>query len=381
MFPVPHASLRATLATATTLMLLITTPSLGQGGVPGEFGPPQAQPLTEARCLPAGGGTGVRLVTEEGDILIGLYDESAPVASENFLNLAEAGYYDGVGFHRLVPGFVIQGGDPEGTGRGGPGYTILDEPVIGTYERGTVAMARTPEPDSQGSQFFIVLDDEAQAALESARTYTIFGTVLDGMDVVDAIAAGETRGGGDDTAVDPVLIESITTEPVELPSASVLAMPEGSSDGASLEARFPTAACGRPFAPSFVSGADIVAGAAEDDPITGLGPLAESVGATLADLRVASAGSGQGATLVGLLAATIPGVPAEQVEAELTRLLLRTDGDAPISDEVVAGRTVRLVSRSGLTGDIPITVLASSETVWYVVAGGDIRDSIVAALP
>jgi peptidyl-prolyl cis-trans isomerase B (cyclophilin B) len=93
-----------------------------------------------------------------------------------------------------VPGFVIQGGDPKGDGTGGPGYTIKDEPVVGTYGRGTEAMARSSAPDSQGSQSFIVLDDAAHDALDLYRTYDIIGTVTDGMGVVDAIAAMPNSG-------------------------------------------------------------------------------------------------------------------------------------------------------------------------------------------
>jgi cyclophilin family peptidyl-prolyl cis-trans isomerase len=88
-----------------------------------------------------------------------------------------------------MPGFVIQGGDPTGTGTGGPGYEIQDEAVTATYSRGTVAMARTSLPNSVGSQFFIVLDDAARSSLASANTYQIIGTVSSGMDAVDAIAA------------------------------------------------------------------------------------------------------------------------------------------------------------------------------------------------
>ena len=151
----------------------------------------------------------------------------APNAAGNFVALAECGYYTGVVFHRLVPGFVIQGGDgqfgrvgPDGTlspqqmaraGTGGPGYTIKDQPVKGTYQRGTVAMARTSAPDSQGSQFFIVLDDKAGPILDSYRTYAIFGDVTSGMDAVDAIAAmpnsGDTSG---NQALDPVPMTKVT---------------------------------------------------------------------------------------------------------------------------------------------------------------------------
>jgi peptidyl-prolyl cis-trans isomerase B (cyclophilin B) len=129
--------------------------------------------------------------------------------------LAECGFYDGVVFHRLVPGFVIQGGDPDGTGTGGPGYAIADEPLVGNYRRGTVAMARIRAPDSQGSQFFFVLDDAAGPALTSAQfPYAILGEVTAGMDVVDAIAAMPNSGGQLNTALDPVAMDRVTvTEP------------------------------------------------------------------------------------------------------------------------------------------------------------------------
>ncbi len=113
----------------------------------------------------------------------------SPIAAGNFVALADCGFYDGVGFHRVVPGFVIQGGDPTGSGGGGPGYTIQDEPVTAPYSRGTVAMARTDQPNSVGSQFFIVLDDGARPALEAANTYQIIGSVTSGMETADAIAA------------------------------------------------------------------------------------------------------------------------------------------------------------------------------------------------
>jgi len=175
------------------------------------LGPPDATPLAQPPAEPASDGTTATISTELGDIVIQLYTDSAPVATQNFINLAEAGYYDGVIFHRLVPGFVIQGGDPTGTGTGGPGYTIPDEPVVGQYGRGTVAMARKQAPDSQGSQFFIVLDDAAEQALESFRTYVIFGEVTEGMDVADAIAATPNAGQqGGNQALEPVAMDSVT---------------------------------------------------------------------------------------------------------------------------------------------------------------------------
>ena len=116
----------------------------------------------------------------------------SPIAAGNFVALASCGFYDGTVFHRtptLADGtpFVIQGGDPEGTGTGGPGYTIADEPVTTPYKRGTVAMARSSAPNSVGSQFFIVLDDKDGEILGSANTYQIIGNVTSGMEVADAI--------------------------------------------------------------------------------------------------------------------------------------------------------------------------------------------------
>ncbi len=167
-------------------------------------------PATAPAPMKAGETATVTVETSKGTIVMKIEGDLSPNAAGNFVALAECGFYDGVVFHRLVPGFVIQGGDPTGTGGGGPGYTIKDEPVKGEYKRGTLAMARTPEPDSQGSQFFVVLDDAAQPALESARTYAIFGEVVSGMDVVDAIAAMPNSGEPNNTALDPVSMDKVT---------------------------------------------------------------------------------------------------------------------------------------------------------------------------
>ena len=175
-------------------------------------GPPSATPLASPPAEPSGDGTTATIETVLGNITFELYNESAPVASENFINLAEAGFYDGVVFHRIVPEFVIQGGDPEGTGGGGPGYTITDEPVVGQYGRGIVAMARTQAANSQGSQFFIVLSDDARAALERFRTYVIFGEVSAGMEVVDAISTMPNSGGDDNAALEPVVMTRVTVQ-------------------------------------------------------------------------------------------------------------------------------------------------------------------------
>jgi cyclophilin family peptidyl-prolyl cis-trans isomerase len=194
MIPAVH---RMALAFAVSLLLAACTSA---GGVTpaastGDVAPSEATagaatcPTSQPDPLPAGETRTVTIETDKGSIDINVEADLSPIAAGNFVALAGCGYYDGVVFHRVVPGFVIQGGDPTGTGTGGPGYEIQDEPVTATYSRGTVAMARTTQPNSVGSQFFIVLDDAARSALASANTYQIIGTVSSGMDAVDAIAA------------------------------------------------------------------------------------------------------------------------------------------------------------------------------------------------
>ena len=151
--------------------------------------------------------------TTLGSIVFELLDDAAPKTVENFVTLANKGFYSNVIFHRIAymqdgTPFVIQGGDPTGTGMGDPGYKIEDEPVVGDYRRGVLAMARSAAPNSQGSQFFIVLDDGAAGPLESVRTYAILGEVTAGLDVVDAIAAVERDQ--EDRPVVPVTILSTT---------------------------------------------------------------------------------------------------------------------------------------------------------------------------
>ena len=129
------------------------------------------------------------LDTNHGSVTIDLDADRAPLAVNNFVFLSREGFYDGVIFHRVVPGFVIQGGDPTGSGRGGPGYRFRDElEGPGDYRRGTVAMANAG-PNTNGSQFFICLTD-----VGLPHAYTIFGRVSSGMETVDAIAAVELRG-------------------------------------------------------------------------------------------------------------------------------------------------------------------------------------------
>jgi cyclophilin family peptidyl-prolyl cis-trans isomerase len=179
-----------TIASATPETL---SPAATQAGSAYPPGCPTSQPAG----LTTSDTRTITINTPKGDIVIAIQGSLSPIAAGNFVALASCGYYDGVVFHRVVPGFVIQAGDgqfgrspdviPGLVGGGGPPYTIKDEPVTGTYTRGTVAMAKTPQPDTASSQFFIVLKDLAPGDLEAR--YQIFGHVTSGMDAVDAIAA------------------------------------------------------------------------------------------------------------------------------------------------------------------------------------------------
>jgi peptidyl-prolyl cis-trans isomerase B (cyclophilin B) len=124
------------------------------------------------------------LTTNHGDIVLELFDDDAPKTVDNFRKLAEDGYYDGLIFHRVIPDFMIQGGCPEGTGTGGPGYTFEDEINQHKVVRGALAMANAG-PNTNGSQFFIVT---TQAAPWLDGKHTVFGEVTEGMDVVDKIS-------------------------------------------------------------------------------------------------------------------------------------------------------------------------------------------------
>lgn len=138
--------------------------------------------------------------TSVGDITVEL-SKQTPVTTNSFVFLAKDHFYDGVIFHRVIPGFMIQGGDPTGTGMGGPGYKFADEKFSGEYKRGTIAMANSG-PNTNGSQFFIMHADYALP-----KSYTIFGMATSGLDVVDQIASAKT--GPNDRPVEPVVINTI----------------------------------------------------------------------------------------------------------------------------------------------------------------------------
>jgi cyclophilin family peptidyl-prolyl cis-trans isomerase len=179
---------------------------------PPSLGGSSTCPKSQPAALADGETRTVTIATDKGTITIKIEAKLSPIATGNFVALAACGFYDGVVFHRVATlddgtPFVIQGGDPTGSGGGGPGYTIKDEPVGRPYKRGTVAMARTREPDSVGSQFFIVLDDKDGEILGSANTYQIIGSVTAGMDTVDAIYHAAA---GQENPTNPIAMTKVT---------------------------------------------------------------------------------------------------------------------------------------------------------------------------
>ncbi|WP_418668468.1 peptidylprolyl isomerase [Allofournierella sp.] len=152
----------------------------------------------------------VRITMKNGGVIeLELDEKAAPLTVENFLKLVNEGFYDGLTFHRIIPGFMIQGGCPDGTGMGGPGWHIKGEFQKNGWEnpirhsRGVISMARAMDPDSAGSQFFIMHAD----APHLDGSYAAFGRVVSGMDVVDEIAAVPT--GYADKPKEPVVMESV----------------------------------------------------------------------------------------------------------------------------------------------------------------------------
>jgi len=149
--------------------------------------------------------------TNLGDIVVQLFPKDAPIAVNNFVFLARQGFYDGVKFHRVVKGFVIQGGDPTGTGTGGPGYTFSDEKVTRDYIAGTLAMANAGA-NTNGSQFFITLAD---LSTQLSKNYTIFGLVASGFDIVQKIGdvpVTRSPSGEISLPTEDIHINSITIE-------------------------------------------------------------------------------------------------------------------------------------------------------------------------
>ena len=151
-------------------------------------------------------------VKDYGKIEVELYEELAPITVKNFVDLAKDGFYDGLTFHRIITGFMIQGGDPDGNGTGGPGYSIPGEFSLNGYDNslshdpGVISMARSQHPDSAGSQFFIM----HKKASHLDGSYAAFGKIIEGMDVVDKLA--EVATDWSDMPLTPVIMEKVTVE-------------------------------------------------------------------------------------------------------------------------------------------------------------------------
>lgn len=170
-----------------------------------QWGAPPLQALDATRRYTA------TISTSHGDIEVQLMPEVAPATVNNFAFLALNGFYDGVVFHRVIKGFMIQTGDPTGTGRGGPGYRFADERVVTPYRLGTLAMANAG-PNTNGSQFFIV---QGPSGTQLPPQYTIFGQVTAGQEVVDAIASVPVSGPERSTPSTPVTIRTVTIQELE----------------------------------------------------------------------------------------------------------------------------------------------------------------------
>ncbi len=182
----------------------------GSGCTPAERPVPKDARFEKPKQRLAPGKTYVATVTTNcGAFEITLDSKRAPRTGGSFKSLADKGFYDGLGFHRIVPGFVIQGGDPKGDGSGGPGYSIVEAPPEDlSYDKGVVAMAKTAieDPGTSGSQFFVVTGEGTPLPPE----YALLGAVTGGQDVVDTI--GVAPVGPDEQPVDPIVITSIEVE-------------------------------------------------------------------------------------------------------------------------------------------------------------------------
>lgn len=172
--------------------------------VPKQYSAPPPLAIDAAKTYTA------TLFTNKGELVLNLFASEAPVTVNNFVFLAQEGFYDGVTFHRIMKDFMVQAGDPSGNGSGGPGYRFADEPVTRSYTKGILAMANAG-PNTNGSQFFIV--HAANAGLPS--NYTIFGEVTSGIDVLDVIAStrvGLTPHGESSVPLEKIIIEGIEIE-------------------------------------------------------------------------------------------------------------------------------------------------------------------------
>lgn len=192
------------------LLLSFATAACGDGPDDGASGDGAKSFAKAEPVLVSGKKYSATIKTSKGDIVIDLFADQSPLTVNSFVFLAKKGYFDGLTFHRVVKNFVIQAGDPTGSGSGGPGYETKDEPNQLSNERGTLAMAKTPGSDKFGSQFFINLSNNTDLDYNNptANKFYPFAKVTSGMDVVDAIANVPVSGSGKPTT--PVTITTVT---------------------------------------------------------------------------------------------------------------------------------------------------------------------------
>ena len=196
----------ATLLMLCTSMLLMTGCS-GSAGTPASNGKPAPKAETDKPATPPAKNRIARMETNKGVIRIQLFEDKAPITTKNFIDLANKGFYDGVIFHRVIDGFMIQGGDPTGTGRGGPGYKIPDEfhPDLKHDGAGILSMANAG-PNTGGSQFFITLGPTPHLN----NRHAVFGKVIEGLDVVKAIGKVSTNAA--DRPLEDVVMKKVSIE-------------------------------------------------------------------------------------------------------------------------------------------------------------------------
>ena len=196
----------ATLLMLCTSMLLMTACS-GSAGTPASNGKPAPKAENDKPAAPPAKNRIARVETNKGTFRIELFEDKAPITTKNFIDLATKGFYDGVIFHRVIDGFMIQGGDPTGTGRGGPGYRIPDEfhPDLKHDGAGILSMANAG-PNTGGSQFFITLGPTPHLN----NRHAVFGKVIEGLDVVKTI--GKVATNAADRPVEDVVMKKVTIE-------------------------------------------------------------------------------------------------------------------------------------------------------------------------
>ncbi len=183
-----------------------TKPAPGRDTVKAKAAVPTDTAKTAKTAPKTAKNTVVVIETNQGTFEVELFMKESPITAKNFLDLVNKGFYNGLTFHRIVPGFVIQGGDPKGDGTGGHGYTIPDEKSIKKQYRGTLAMAREEQPNSAGSQFYVNLKDNLYL---DNKGFCAFAQVVKGMEVVDKIGTLKNSGGRENRALEKVVMTKV----------------------------------------------------------------------------------------------------------------------------------------------------------------------------